>query len=96
MRHGLLGLKVTQLGHLTACRRTSSVSVPMVGGHGAGFLLVGMRAAPLLPPASPRAALASIPLASFLDASETIKGLHGADSSAIGLLIAAQKQVCVR
>jgi hypothetical protein len=38
---------VTQLGHLAASRRTSSVSVPPVGGHGAGFLLVGARAAPL-------------------------------------------------
>ena len=36
---------MSQLGHLTASRRTSSVSVPRVGGHGAGFLLVGVRAA---------------------------------------------------
>src|SRR6516164_375160 len=42
---------LTQLGHLTASRRNSSVSVPTVAGHGAGFLLGGMRAAPLsLPP----------------------------------------------
>jgi len=44
-------LNVTQLGHLTASRRTSCVSVPTVDGHRAGFLLVGVRAAPLsLPP----------------------------------------------
>jgi hypothetical protein len=59
---------MTQLGHLTASRQTSSVSVPTVGGHGAGFLLVGVRAAPLSLPASP------IPKASVLDASDD-KGL---------------------
>jgi len=69
---------VTQLGHLTASRRTSSVSVPTVGGHGAGFLLVGMRAAPLSLPASPCAGLPSIPEASFPDATETIRGLDRA------------------
>src|SRR6516164_2698457 len=68
---------LTQPGPLTASRRTSSVSVPTVGGHGAGFL-VGMRAAPLSLPASPRAGLPSIPEASFPDASETIRGLDRA------------------
>ena len=42
---------LTQLGHLTASRRISCVSVPTVDGHRAGFLLVGVRAAALsLPP----------------------------------------------
>ena len=95
MRHGLLGLKVTQLGHLTACRRTSSVSVPMVGGHGAGFLLVGMRVAPLSLPASPCAGLASIPKASFPDASEAIKGLHVCTTVPQSSCLSLRKNRCV-
>ena len=64
-------------------------------GHGAGFLLVGMRAAPLSLPASPCAGLASIPNAILFDASEAIKGLHLCTTVPQSFFLFLRKNRCV-
>src|SRR5215469_6101655 len=77
------------------CVPTNLVHLSSYGGHGAGFLLVGMRVAPLSLPASPCAGLASIPKASFPDASEAIKGLRVCTTVPQSSCLSLRKNRCV-